>query len=89
MSEMTSIIKEIQEKVAQKRRDGLYPPGVEDQLDAEFLNVLSHGDLDRRDTLLHLKNLVLDQLAVVDHLAMMIVELESRLSAIENSLKSR
>lgn len=89
MNELNSVMDEIASRVAQKRRDGLYPPGLEEQLDAEFQNILSREELDLRETLLMIKNMVLDRLAVVDHLAMMIVEIEARLSVIEASLKSR
>lgn len=87
--EVETLLAEISQSVAKKRRNGLYPPGLEEQLDAEFQNILSREELDLRETLLMIKNMVLDRLAVVDHLAMMIVEIEERLSVIEASLKSR
>jgi hypothetical protein len=87
VSELDSVLKDILNIVAQKRSDGVYPPGLEEQLDAEFSHLLSHDELNTQNSLLNVKNMLLDRLAVVDHLAMMIIELEARLKVIETKLK--
>lgn len=87
--ELRVLLAGIKQTVARKRSTGEYPPGLEQQLDYEFSALTAAEDTTSGTSMVALRNLLMDRLAIVDHLAMTIVELETRLSAIETSLKSR
>lgn len=70
--------------VEQKKLDGTYPPGLEQELEYEFANLLSKALGGTESELASLTHLIIDRLAVVDHLAMMIVELEHRIQELES-----
>lgn len=82
------LLEQIRVVVAEKRSSGLYPPGLEQELEYEFREILERKTEGPEYTIQALKNLVLDKLAVLDHLSMMIVELESRIVQLERSRKS-
>ena len=63
---------------------GHYPPGLEEELDAEFSEIVKRSANGVSTTIDEVKHLVIDYLAVVDHLAMMIVELETRIARLES-----
>ncbi len=87
--ELAALLAEIKKSVAHKRSTGEYPPGLETQLDSEFATLLTADDDLSVTDMVNVRNLVMDKLAIIDHLAMTIVELEARLSVIETSLKSK
>jgi hypothetical protein len=78
------IMRNVLQIVEQKRRDGVYPPGLEQELEYEFSNFLSKSSGSSTSELTALTHLIIDRLAVIDHLAMMIVELEDRIQKLEH-----
>ena len=84
----SQLLKKLSEEVARKRSLGVYPPGLEQQLEYEFDEIVKRKAEDNGETVQALKNLVLDKLAVIDHLSIMVVELESRIAQLERSQKS-
>lgn len=80
---MDELLKIIRETVREKRVEGLYPPGLEEELEREFAEVVSRASARGDQPTAEIKNLVLDYLAVIDHLSMIVVELESRVSRLE------
>ena len=78
-----SLLETIRQRVETRRRAGEYPPGLEESLEYEFAEMVRrHADRDM--TVDELKDLVLSRLAIVDHLAMMVVELEDRIARLES-----
>lgn len=88
MDELAKLLERIRLSVEDKRALGLYPPGLEQELEYEFNEILRNQTGGHDETIQALKNMILDKLAVVDHLSMMIVELESRIVQLERSHKS-
>lgn len=82
-SSVEELLRTIRERVEEKRRSGEYPPGLEESLEYEFAEMVRRHS-GRTTTLEELKDIVLSRLAVVDHLAMTIVELEERIARLEN-----
>lgn len=82
------LLKGIQEEVAKKRRAGLYPPGLEQELEFEFAEIMNKSGGADLSTLSEIKDLVLSRLAVVDHLALLVVELEARVQSLESRIKA-
>lgn len=82
-------LKLIRDKVSQRRLDGLYPPGLEEELEREFESIMSRRDDDPHTLVGDVKNLVLDYLAVIDHLAIMMVDLEERIQRLETGDRDR
>jgi hypothetical protein len=78
------ILRNVLQIVEQKRSDGVYPPGLEQELEYEFSNFLSKSSGSSTSELTALTHLIIDRLAVIDHLAMMIVELEDRIQKLEH-----
>lgn len=81
---MDELLKIIRDRVREKRAAGLYPPGLEEELEREFAEVVSRTSAGGDQPAAEIRNLVLNYLAVIDHLSMMVVELESRVSRLEN-----
>lgn len=77
------ILSQIASRVADQRQRGKYPPGLEQELEYEFSNLLSKLSGSSTSELASLTHLIIDRLAVIDHLAMMIVELENRIRQLE------
>ncbi len=88
MDELAKTLERIRASVEEKRAAGLYPPGLEQQLEYEFNEILMSETEGHGDAIQAIKRLVLDKLAVVDHLSLMIVELESRIIELEQSRRS-
>jgi hypothetical protein len=78
------ILSDVLTTVAEKRRDGIYPPGLEQELEYEFSHLLSQSVNNNDLDLSSLIHLITDRLAVVDHLSMMIIDLEQRIYKLEN-----
>lgn len=78
------LIEEVLSLVQKKREAGIYPPGLEQELEYEFSNLLSQSVNKDTVDLSSLIHLITDRLAIVDHLAMVIIELEERIHKIEN-----
>jgi hypothetical protein len=81
---LEDVLDEVAVRVASKRASGEYPPGLEQELQYEFSNLLSKSSGSNASELAVLTRLITDRLAVVDHLAMMIVELEDRIQKLEH-----
>ncbi len=81
---LEDVLGEVAARVASKRNAGEYPPGLEQELEYEFSNLLSQSSGRSVTELTSLTHLIIDRLAVVDHLAMMIVELEDRIQKLEH-----
>lgn len=77
------LLQTIRDRVEEKRLSGEYPPGLEESLEYEFAEMVQRHS-GRTTTLEELKDIVLSRLAVVDHLAMTIVELEQKVARLEN-----
>ena len=86
---LDEILQQVAERVAHKRAQGLYPPGLEEELEAEFEEVIRRQGVSSTQTVDDVKNLVVDYLAVIDHLAVMVVDLEERILRLENSVSDR
>lgn len=86
--EQSQFLRKMSEEIVRKRALGLYPPGLEQELEYEFNEILRNQTGGHDETIQALKNMILDKLAVVDHLSMMIVELESRIVQLERSRDS-
>lgn len=82
--QLEEILTEITERIASKRSTGVYPPGLEQELEYEFSHLLSQSVNNGALDLSSLIHLITDRLAIVDHLAVMIVELEERIHKLEN-----
>jgi hypothetical protein len=81
---LEDVLAEVAARVASKRGTGEYPPGLEQELEYEFSNSLSKSSGSSTSELTSLTHLIIDRLAVIDHLAMMIVELEDRIQKLEH-----
>ena len=78
------LLQQVLSTVQKKREAGVYPPGLEQELEYEFSNFLSKSSGSSTSELTALTHLIIDRLAVIDHLAMMIVELEDRIQKLEH-----
>lgn len=78
------LMEEVLSTVQKKREAGIYPPGLEQELEYEFSNLLSQSVNNNDLDLSSLIHLITDRLAVVDHLSMMIIDLEQRIYKLEN-----
>jgi hypothetical protein len=81
---LEDVLAEVAARVASKRDTGEYPPGLEQELEYEFSNLFSKSSGRSTSELTSLTHLIIDRLAVIDHLAMMIVELEERIQKLEH-----
>lgn len=79
----SEILQHVKTEVAAKRQAGLYPPGLERELELEFAAIVDRSTTSGGWRPDEVRNLVMDYLAVIDHLAMTIVELEARVSRLE------
>ena len=86
--DINQILASIRKEVDQKRASGSYPPGLEQELEFEFAEIMKKAGGGDPTTITELKDLILSRIAIVDHLAMMVVELESRLYKLESNLTS-
>jgi hypothetical protein len=84
--QLEEILAEITTRVAGKRSTGVYPPGLEQELEYEFSNLLSQSVNNNTVDLSSLLHLITDRLAIIDHLSMMIIELEDRIEKLENKV---
>ena len=73
---LDEILQQVAERVAHKRAQGLYPPGLEEELEAEFEEVIRRQGVSSTQTLDDVKNLVVDYLAVIDHEEIVFVDRE-------------
>ena len=81
--QIDQLLQEVRREVERKRAEGLYPPGLEQELQSEFQEIIEQQASGARTDLNRISNLVIDYLAVIDHLAMLVVELETRISQLE------
>lgn len=86
---LSQVLQQVQADVAEKRRAGTYPPGLEEELEIEFAEIIARAAAQSEWHPAELKNLLMNYLAVIDHLAMTIVDLESRVSRLETDRSGR
>jgi len=87
--QIDDLLGRIRAEVAEKRRAGTYPPGLEEELEIEFAEIIARPAAEAEWHPAELKNLLMNYLAVIDHLAMTIVDLESRVSRLETDRSGR
>lgn len=80
---LDQILQQVRVEVAERRRSGSYPPGLERELEIEFAGIIERSSASIEWAPEELKNLLMNYLAVIDHLAMTIVELETRVTRLE------
>lgn len=81
------VLNQIISRVAEQRSQGKYPPGLEQELEYEFSTIMNHATRNQELDLERLFHLLHDRLGVIDHLAIMTVELEDRIRQLEQKVR--